>query len=158
MLPKHSIKFKVEEEVTRDNVPIAIRVRDLMDKEVESIDAAESVAEAVSAMIRSKVWSLLVVTQGLPQGVVTERDVLRRCVNRGLPPDKVKVGAIMSSPLITIDPDATVREAMSLMVRKDVRRLYVVERGKVVGRLTQTRLFQSNFDLMLSLSGLTGAL
>jgi len=109
-------------------------------------------------MINSKVWSLLVVTRGLPQGVVTERDVLRRCINNGLAPDKVKVGAIMSSPLITIGPDATVREAMSMMVEKGVRRLYVVEGGKVVGRITQTRLFQSNFDLMMSLSGLTGAL
>jgi CBS domain-containing protein len=137
---------------------IAIKVRDLMDKDVISIDAGESVSEAVALMVRSKVWSLLVVTKGLPQGVVTERDVLRRCINKGLAPDKVKVGAIMSSPLVTVGPDATVREAMSIMVERDVRRLYVVVAGKVVGRLTQTRLFQSNFDLMLSLSGLTGAL
>ena len=70
----------------------------------------------------------------------------------------MKVGAIMSSPLITIGPNATIREAMSLMVDRDVRRLYVMEGGRVVGRITQTRLFQSNFDLMMSLSGLTGAL
>jgi len=137
---------------------IAITVRDLMDKDVVSIDASKSVAEAIALMVTSKVWSLLVTAKGLPQGVVTERDVLRRCINRGLAPGEMKVGAIMSSPLVTIGPDATVREAMSLMVEKDVRRLYVVVGGKVVGRLTQTRLFQSNFDLMLSLSGLTGAL
>jgi CBS domain-containing protein len=139
-------------------MPVAITVRDLMDEDVVSIDASKSVAEAVALMVSSKVWSLLVTTGGIPQGVVTERDVLRRCINRGLAPTDVKVGAIMSSPLVTIGPDATVREAMSLMVEKDVRRLYVVVGGKVVGRLTQTRLFQSNFDLMLSLSGLTGAL
>jgi CBS domain-containing protein len=137
---------------------IAITVMDLMDKDVVSIDEGKSVAEAVALMVRSKVWSLLVTANGLPQGVVTERDVLRRCINKGLAPADVKVRAIMSSPLVTIGPDATVREAMSLMVEKDVRRLYVVAAGKVVGRLTQTRLFQSNFDLMLSLSGLTGAL
>lgn len=137
---------------------IAITVRDLMDKDVVSIDASKSVAEAVALMVRSKVWSLLVTTSGIPQGVVTERDVIRRCVNKGLAPVDIKVGSLMSSPLITISPDATVREAMGLMVEKNVRRLYVVVGGNVVGRLTQTRLFQSNFDLMLSLSGLTGAL
>jgi CBS domain-containing protein len=137
---------------------IAITVRDLMDEDVVSIDASKSVADAIALMVSSKVWSLLVMAGGIPQGVVTERDVLRRCINRGLVPGEMKVGAIMSSPLVTIGPDATVREAMSLMVEKDVRRLYVVVGGKVVGRLTQTRLFQSNFDLMLSLSGLTGAL
>jgi CBS domain-containing protein len=139
-------------------MPVALTVRDLMDREVVSIDAENSVAEAVGLMVRSKVWSLLVVTHGSPQGVVTERDVLRRCINPGLAPVSVKVGTIMSSPLITIGPDATIREAMSAMVDKDVRRLYVVEEGKVVGRITQTRLFQSNFDVMMSLSGLTGAL
>jgi len=137
---------------------IAITVRDLMDKDVVSIDASENVSEGVALMVRSKVWSLLVMAGGRPQGVVTERDVLRRCINKGLAPREVKVGAIMSSPLVTIGPDATVREAMGLMVEKDVRRLFVVDGGEVVGRLTQTRLFQSNFDLMLSLSGLTGAL
>jgi len=137
---------------------IAITVRDLMDKDVVSIDVSENVSEGVALMVRSKVWSLLVMAGGRPQGVVTERDVLRRCINKGLAPREVKVGAIMSSPLVTIGPDATVREAMGLMVEKDVRRLFVVDGGEVVGRLTQTRLFQSNFDLMLSLSGLTGAL
>ena len=137
---------------------IAIKVRDLMDKDVKSIDAGESVANAVALMVESKVWSLLVATKGVPQGVVTERDILRRCINKGLAPDQVKVGAVLSSPLFTVGPDATVREAMSIMVEKDVRRLYVMDGGKVVGRITQTRLFQSNFDLMLSLSGLTGAL
>ena len=137
---------------------IAIKVRDLMDRDVVSIDVSKNVADAVALMVGTKVWTLLVVTRGLPQGVITERDVIRRCINRGLAPDQVKVGAIMSSPLITVGPEATVREAMSVMVDKDVRRLYVVVGGQVVGRLTQTRLFQSNFDLMLSLSGLTGAL
>jgi len=137
---------------------IAIKVRDLMDKDVKSIDAGETVANAVALMVESKVWSLLVATKGVPQGVVTERDILRRCINKGLAPDQVKVGAVLSSPLFTVGPDATVREAMSIMVEKDVRRLYVMDGGKVVGRITQTRLFQSNFDLMLSLSGLTGAL
>jgi CBS domain-containing protein len=137
---------------------IALAVKDLMEKDLKSIEASATVADAIALMVRSKVWSLLVVTHSLPQGVVTERDVLRRCINKGLAPREVKVGAVMSSPLITIGPDATVREAMSLMVEKDVRRLYVVAGGEIVGRLTQTRLFQSNFDLMLSLSGLTGAL
>jgi len=137
---------------------VAITVKDLMERDVIAIDTNATVAEAVALMVRSKVWSLLVVAQELPQGVVTERDVLRRCINKGMAPDKVKVASIMSSPLVTIGPDATVREAMSMLVEKDVRRLYVIEDGKIVGRITQTRLFQSNFDLMLSLSGLTGAL
>lgn len=133
-------------------------VREVMDTDVVSIESVATVAEAVRAMINAKVWSLLVAKSGVPQGVVTERDVIRRCVDRGLPPGETKVGEIMSSPLITAGPGTSVRAAMSLMIERDIRRLYIVEGGKVIGRVTQTRLFQSNFDLMMSLSGATGGL
>lgn len=137
---------------------IALKVKDVMDKNVVSIDLAATVSEAASTMIRAKVWSLVVVGRGLPQGVVTERDIIRRCVSEGLEPKRVKVEQIMSSPLITIGQDATIREAMSTMIEKDIRRLYVVEGGRILGRVTQTHLFQSNFDLMSSLAGLAGTL
>ena len=59
---------------------------------------------------------------------------------------------IMSSPLITIAPDATLGEAWSLMTEKEVRRLYVIEGGKIIGRVTQTGLFNKMLELVLALS------
>ena len=61
----------------------------------------------------------------------------------------------MSSPLITISADANIREAMSIMVEKEIRRLFIVENGKILGRVTQTRLFESSLQVMLNLSNLT---
>jgi len=116
------------------------------------------VAEAIKKMLSSNVWSLVVLIRGLPEGVVTERDLIRRCFAKGLVPERLTVEKIMSSPLITIGPDATIREAMSLMVEKDIRRLFVVEEGKIVGRLTQGHLLESTLDMMSSLSSLTGPL
>ena len=129
-----------------------------MDKNVVSIDAAATVADAIKEMLRSNVWSLLVEKRRLPEGVVTERDVIRRCLGKGVTPDRMPVERIMTSPLITIGSDATIREAMSLMVEKDVRRLFVVEKGKIVGRVTQTSLFESTLEVMSSLSSLSGQL
>ncbi|HYB44936.1 MAG TPA: CBS domain-containing protein [Nitrososphaerales archaeon] len=137
---------------------ITLRVRDLMEKNVVTIGSDSTVAEAIKKMLSSNVWSLVVLIRGLPEGVVTERDLIRRCFAKGLVPERLTVEKIMSSPLITIGPDATIREAMSLMVEKDIRRLFVVEEGKIVGRLTQGHLLESTLDMMSSLSSLTGPL
>ena len=135
-----------------------LRVRDLMEKNVVTIDSGSSVSNAIKVMLDSNVWSLVVTKRGLPEGVVTERDLIRRCIAKGLVPDRLPVEKIMSSPLITIGPDATIREAMSLMLEKDIRRLFVVEQGKIVGRVTQSHLFESTLEVLSSISSLSGEL
>jgi CBS domain-containing protein len=137
---------------------ISIKVRDVMDKNVKFIESTASVSQAVKMMIEAKVWSLVVEKAGLPEGVVTERDIIRRCLNKGLLPEKVPVEKIMSSPLITIGPEATIREAMNTMVEKDVRRLFIVENGKIIGRVTQTHLFETSLDVLSAISSLSGQL
>lgn len=137
---------------------ITLKVKDLMEKNVVMVDAGSTVAEAIKVMLANNVWSVVVTKRGLPEGVVTERDLIRRCIARGLVPDRLPVEKIMSSPLITIGPETTIRDAMSLMVEKDIRRLFVVEDGKIVGRVTQGHLFESTLDVMSSLSSLTGQL
>lgn len=137
---------------------IRLRVKDVMDTKVRMVSAEATVAEAIKVMVKEDVWSLVVEVRGLPEGVVTERDILRRCLSKGLHPEKTTVGEIMSSPLLTISPEATMREAMSLMVEKAVRRIYLVENGKIIGRVTQTRLFESSLEVMLSLSNLAAQL
>jgi CBS domain-containing protein len=134
---------------------VRLRVGDVMDTNVVSVRSGTTVADAVKTMVKENVWSLVVEVKGLPEGVVTERDILRRCLAKGLLPDKVLVESIMSSPLITISPDANIREAMSIMVEKEIRRLFIVEKGKIRGRVTQTRLFESSLQVMLNLSNLS---
>jgi CBS domain-containing protein len=136
-------------------MPITLKVKDVMDKNVVSVDSVATVDDAIKKMIQNKVWSLLVDKRGLPDGVVTERDIIRRCLAKGMVPGKTPVGSISSSPLITIGPDASIREAMDLMAGKDIRRLFVVEKGKIIGRVTQTELFQSTLSVMEILSSLS---
>jgi len=66
-------------------------------------------------------------------------------------PDKVRVEEIMSSPVMTIDPGARAGEALNTMIEKNVRRLYVVEAGKIIGRVTQTGLSRNLLDVMIAL-------
>lgn len=138
-------------------MPVTMKVKDVMDTRVVLVGYMVTVDEAVKRMIQNNVWSLVVERKGAPWGVVTERDILRRCLAKGLSTAKTSVGSISSAPLLTIGPDATMREAMDKMVAKDVRRLFVVEKGKIMGRITQTEVFQSTIDVMETLSTLTNA-
>ena len=126
-----------------------------MDTKVVSVDAGATVDDAVKKMIQNKVWSLVVLKSGATAGVVTERDIIRRCLAQGLSPSKTPVGSMAPSPLITIAPDATMREAMETMAEKDIRRLFVIDNGKLIGRITQTEVFQTTLSVMEILSSLS---
>jgi CBS domain-containing protein len=139
-------------------MPVTMKVKDVMDTKVFSLDASSTVDDAIKSMIKNGVWSLIVERRGLPEGVVTERDVIRRCLGKGMVPSKTSVGSIASSPLVTIDPNATLREAMDVMAAKDIRRLFVVDKGKIIGRVTQTEVFQSTLSVMEILSSLSNTL
>ncbi|MDJ0269231.1 MAG: CBS domain-containing protein [Aigarchaeota archaeon] len=116
---------------------INARVRDVVVREVVSVDVDASVEKAAKLMVENDIGGLLVTEKGKPVGVVTERDMLKKVTARGLSPGSVKVRDIMSSPLITIDANATLEEAAELMSRKKIRRLIATEAGKVIGIFTQ---------------------
>lgn len=135
-------------------LPIAVTVKEVMERNVPAIGSDQVVSQAIEKMIQAGVWSLLVERRGLPVGVVTDRDILRRCAAMGHYPDRVKVEQIMSSPIITIEPNARAGEALKTMVEKNVRRLYVVEGGKIIGRVTQTGLSRNLLGVMSALASI----
>ena len=75
-------------------MPLTVKVKDVMDKRVVTVGYTISVDEAVKRMLQNDVWSLLVERKGTPWGVVTERDIMRRCMVKGLCTDKTSVGSI----------------------------------------------------------------
>ncbi len=135
-------------------MPIVVKVRDVMDKKVYVLDENKTCMDAIKLMLDKKVWSVVVSRQGLPVGVVTERDIIRRVIAKGRDVEKVKLGEIMSSPLITVPPDEPIGRAMELMARNEIRRVYVVEEGKIIGRVTQTEAFRHILDVMMTLASL----
>lgn len=100
--------------------------------ELLTIDAADSVLDAVRKMVDANVGSLLVNVDGRIQGIVTERDYLRRVTLEGRTDAETPVREIMTSPLIVIAPDTTVDECMALMTDRRIRHLPVVEDGRIV--------------------------
>lgn len=95
-----------------------------------------TIHDAAKAMADSKVDSILVFEHGEIIGIMTEKDILRDVVAKGLDPKKTTVKKITKSPLITIQKDATVREAIEIMKKHDIRRLVVMDK-RPIGLITQ---------------------
>jgi CBS domain-containing protein len=74
----------------------------------------------------------VIINKELPIGIVTERDIVRRVVAKKLPLD-TKISQIMSQSLITVDADASLKEAARLMSSNKIRRLPVLKQNKLVG-------------------------
>ena len=122
---------------------LPILVREVMSPSVISVESSATVRDAAQVMIEREIGSVIVTEAGRPVGIMTERDVLRRVMVKGLDPTKTKVGEVMSSPLVTIKADAYITDAGRLMSEKNIRRLLVVEDDRPVGVVTEKDLLRA---------------
>ena len=114
-----------------------MQVRDLMNPSVVSITPSESASLAARLLSRHNVGSLPVCGEdGGLRGIVTDRDIILRCVAAEEDPLKTQVKDIMTRNCAVVSPDDDAREATLLMAAKQVRRLPVLEGGKVVGMVS----------------------
>jgi CBS domain-containing protein len=107
-------------------------VKDIMTKEVVKISVNDDVFAAAELMNSSEIGCLVVVDGENPIGIITERDIVRRVVAKELPLE-TKVSKVMSKSLITIDPEASLKEASRVMSSHKIRRLPVLKQNKLVG-------------------------
>jgi CBS domain-containing protein len=118
------------------------RVEKVMTKRVTSVDESTTVAEAARIMGEQRIGSVIVNKEGRPYGIFTERDLLTTFLARGRSLE-TKVGDVASHPIITITPEVSVHETAKIMTAKHIRRLPVVDRGKIVGIVTARDLVEA---------------
>lgn len=112
-------------------------VRDVMSSPVITMDENAASNIAASAMDQNDLGCVIVTNSaGKSIGIITERDLVIRVLAKNIKPDTVKAKEIMTTPLVTIEPDATISEAARRMNRLDIRRLGVVYKGNLVGIIT----------------------
>jgi len=105
------------------------------DKRIISVDGHVSVSQAVAEMLISNVGSVLILTDGVVEGIFTERDAMKLWKDH----EKVKDTAVMkfmTTNLVITTPDDTVENAMTIMTQKRIRRLVIVEDRKLLSVLT----------------------
>lgn len=118
-------------------------VRDVMTKAVKTVRFSTSVRDAVRKMNKFFIGSILVVDDNKLVGILTERDILQSIVEQGIDSSVVKVKDIMSSPVITIYPDTSIEDAAQLMANKQIKKLPVMDEGKLVGIVTSMDLMKA---------------
>jgi CBS domain-containing protein len=113
-----------------------LRVAEAMRTNIVKVEEGASIADASLSMYKKGQGCAIVSRQGKPLGIVTEQDVTWKVAAKGLDPKNVKVAEIMSTPLITIDPDADLTEAAKMMKKHKIRRLAVAKEETLYGILT----------------------
>ena len=105
-------------------------------QEVYSIQANQTVYEAIAEMDRRNVGALIVKEDETVVGIVTERDYTRKVILKGRSSQETAVEAIMSRDLVSLTPEHKIQEAMALMTEKRCRHLPVFKGEQLVGMLS----------------------
>jgi CBS domain-containing protein len=113
-----------------------------MDKAFMTIDIGQSVREAAKMISDGEHAYLIVTVKGTPKGMIASRDIVAKVVATGKDLDKTIVGDVMSSPLVTVDPDEDLVKASEMMAKQNVPRLAVVKGGIIYGVITTRDIAQ----------------
>jgi CBS domain-containing protein len=116
---------------------MANSVRDAMTADPRSIGKSVSIVEAARLMREQDIGSLPITDDEKLVGMITDRDITMRVVAEAADPNVTSVEDIYSRDLISVEPDNDLDEALQLMARHQVRRLPVVEDGRLVGIVAQ---------------------
>lgn len=128
-----------------------MRVKDVMVYGAIMIEPTASVADAASLMAQEDVGMLVVGRGDKAEGIITDRDLLVRCVGQGEMPDSRLVSEYLASPVIGISPDEDLVVASHMMREKHIQRLPVIENGSLQGVVSYTDIAQSFGQVMYDL-------
>ena len=105
-------------------------VVDLCSRTLHTIAGTDSVQEAAHRMLEHHIGTLVVVDHSIrAKGLITDRDIVTRCVAKEFDPRIMTVAEVMTEPAQTVDEDATIGDALQLMADEEIRRVVVTSRG-----------------------------
>lgn len=117
-----------------------MKVKDIMTADPATVGPNDLVGQAATLMKQEDCGAIPVVRDNTLIGIITDRDIAIRAVAAGRDPKTTKVSEVMSADPITVRPDDDVSEAASIMAKSQIRRLPVVEKGKLLGIVVTAQL------------------
>ncbi|MBS7634542.1 CBS domain-containing protein [Candidatus Bathyarchaeota archaeon] len=104
---------------------------------------SDSVSLIIDKMIVNNIGAIIVISGGNPIGIITERDIVEKVAKTNRDPGKIRAKEIMSSPLISVEADKTIKDALILMRERKIRRLGVTRKGRLIGIVTERRVLDA---------------
>ncbi|MGD8501112.1 MAG: CBS domain-containing protein, partial [Phycisphaerales bacterium] len=120
-----------------------LEVADVMSKDVATISPNETVVSAAKMMSEKKISCMVIMDNETVAGILTETDVLTRVAGKGKDFYQTKLGQIMSCPVESVRSDLSVLDAAKIMGEKHIKRLPILDGGKLAGIVTQTDLVRA---------------
>jgi CBS domain-containing protein len=121
---------------------MSVEARDIMVDKVITTKKDATIEDAVKLMNEREIGCLVVMENGTPVGIITERDLLKRCLAKSKELRGMKVAEAMSQPLVSVGPDIGIEDATKIMVQKKIKKLPIVEKDKLCGLVTLTDILR----------------
>ena len=119
------------------------RVSEIMTTNLTSATVASPIQEVLEMMVTADVGRVIVTNAGIPVGIFTEKDVLKRVVNEDIDPKKSPIKDVMTSPLVTMADTGLIGEALTEMYRRDIRNMPVMGTGgNLIGIVSMPDILQ----------------
>ncbi|WP_135805610.1 CBS domain-containing protein [Halorussus marinus] len=128
-------------------------VRDLMSEAVVTVESDATIQQAAARMLRHSVGSVIVTQEGKPVGIATKSDVLYAGVASSQPFEKIPLENVVSHPVVTVDSDASVGQAVALMKDNATKHLPVTDGDELKGILTTTDIAAHHQELFDDVRG-----
>ena len=125
------------------------QIRDIMEKNVITIEKDNTAQDAAKIIAEKDISFLVVMNNGLPEGVLSESDFVRKIAVEGRKSSDVIISDIMSYKFRSVAPTTTIEDAIQKMLNNNIRRLLIIENDKLVGVITQTDLASYLRDQLL---------
>jgi CBS domain-containing protein len=130
---------------------LASPVGRVMGSDVAILEADMTAEDALQAMQEKKARNVLVSRKGEVVGLVSKTDILFKVTSQGRGPSKVRVREIMTSPVLAVGPQTTIREALSVMDKNKVRQVMVHAYAAVLGMANRDDILESIKEISLEL-------
>lgn len=107
-----------------------------MNRRLEVVDPELTVLEVIEKIVNKRIRSVIVRLKERDYGVITVRDIVYKCLVKGIDPEGLKAYEIASKPLVTVEKGTTVEEILAIMEKSKIGNVFVREGDKIVGSIT----------------------
>ncbi|MBN1386292.1 CBS domain-containing protein [Candidatus Woesearchaeota archaeon] len=128
------------------------KVKDIMTRDIAILPREANVDDVVKVMKNHRISCVIIMKDDIPEGIITETDVLTKVIVKSRDPSKVSVEEVMTSPVMIIDPEMPFTRVSKLMKEKSIRRFPVVDHNMLLGLVTQTDIANATIDYLEKLN------